>query len=311
MFKKLGTKTNLTVSLLVIIFVFSLGSFYLGNAMATGYLLEVDTGYYIVGIGLFSLSSLGTLIILTFFIFDSISRLEKRASEADRAKNEFVSLASHQLRTPLSTVNWYAEILLGEDAGKINEDQRGYLEEIYNGNQRMIELVNALLYVDLGSFAVNAKLTNIKEVADGVLSEFSRHVKRKNTEIEKNYEEGSLMAHTDPSLIWIALQNLISNAIKYTPEGGKVTVGVKREEKNIIVSVSDNGYGIPKSAQKKIFTRLFRADNVVQVSEGTGLGLYLVKAVADQTKGKAWFKSEENKGSTFYLSIPINDPEDE
>jgi signal transduction histidine kinase len=231
--------------------------------------------------------------------------LEKKANESDRAKNEFVSMVSHQLRTPLANVNWYTEMLLAGDAGKLNKNQHKYLEEVYSSNQRMVELVNALLNVDLGSFAVEPELIDIREVSDSSLSELTPQTENKSLTIEKKYEKDLPTIKADPRLLRIIFQNLLSNSIKYTPEGGRIIISVYKNKTNMIVSIADNGYGIPKSQLPKVFTRLFRADNVVQKSEGTGLGLYIVKAVMDQTGGEVWFESEEGKGTTFYVAVPL------
>jgi len=308
--KKFKTELVLVISLLLVIFTFSVGFFYIGsltsgaNISWISNLLDSSDWPYKLGTYLFSFGSISALIVLIASIFKSVSYLEKKAREAERAKNEFVSLASHQLRTPLSTVNWYVELLLSEEAGKTNEVQKQYLDEIYSGNQRMIELVNALLYVDLGSFVVEPQPSNLEEIADGVVNEFSPQIHRKRIEIVKKYDQNLSLVKTDPNLIWIVFQNFLSNALKYSHEGGKVVVAIRKAEKETVISVSDYGYGIPKDQQNKIFNRLFRANNIVQKSEGTGLGLYLVKAIANQTNSKTWFESEENKGTTFYFSIP-------
>jgi signal transduction histidine kinase len=311
MFRRFKSEVNLTISFLAVLFAFSIGFFYIGNSIEAistsglGNFLGAGNAQYLLGVVLFAFGALGALIVMVLSVLKSVSNLEKKAEESERAKNEFVSLASHQLRTPLATVNWYVEVLLSGEAGETNNRQKLYLEEIYNGNQRMIELVNALIYVDLGSFVVNAKPSDLKEVCDGVIKEFSPQISRTEIQIEKIYEEHLPLVDTDSSLIWIVLQNLISNAIKYSLKGGKVVIEIKKEKEEVVISVSDNGYGIPEAQQKEIFGRLFRAKNILQKSEGTGLGLYLVKAIANQINGKVWFKSTENKGTTFYFAIPL------
>ncbi|MBL7141862.1 PAS domain-containing protein [Patescibacteria group bacterium] len=232
-----------------------------------------------------------------------------REREIDRAKSEFVSLASHQLRTPLSSVSWYAEMLLDEDVGKINKDQEKYLQSLYEANLRMVELVNALLNVsriELGTFAIEPEPTNFIKIADSVLKELAPQIKEKKLKIKKNYALDLPIINADPKLLRIILQNLFSNSVKYTPEKGQVTIEITKQESDALIKVSDTGYGIPKAQQSKIFTKLFRADNVVvKDTDGTGLGLYIVKAVAEQSGGKIWFESKENKGTTFYVTIPL------
>lgn len=245
----------------------------------------------------------------TVLFFVAVERDITKAKEIDRAKTEFVSLASHQLRTPLSAINWYTEMLLEEDSGKINDTQREYLNEIYRGNKRMVDLVNSLLNVsriDMGTFDINTEPTNIVDMAKEVVKELTPAMKGKNLQLKEEYDTIP-MVMLDQKLTRIILQNLISNAFKYTPSKGVVEISVKRyDEKCITIMVKDTGYGIPKSQQDKMFTKLFRADNVQSLdTEGTGLGLYIVKSIIDNAGGKISFESEENKGSTFTVQLPF------
>lgn len=246
-------------------------------------------------------------VIYGIAVFDDVTK----EREVDRAKTEFVSLASHQLRTPLSTINWYTEMLLAEDVGAITPDQKSYLEEIYRGNQRMVGLVNALLNVsriETGTFATEVKAINLADEVDAALKEVEPMTSQKKMTIVKECAPDTPILHVDQKMIHIIFQNLISNAVKYTPPEGHITVRVRREGSDrVYIEVSDTGYGIPKHQYGKIFTKLFRADNIVyKDTEGTGLGLYLVKLVVDQLNGKIWFFSEENKGTSFFITLPIS-----
>lgn len=241
--------------------------------------------------------------------FVGIERDITKEKEIDKAKTEFVSLASHQLRTPLSTINWYAEILLSGDAGEIKGEQRSYLEEIYKGNQRMVELVNSLLNVsriELGTFVVEPKNINIVEIAQESLSQFAVEIKKKKLKLKKTVKKDLPMVKADPKLMRIVFDNLLSNAVKYNFEGGSIGLKIGVKNRNIEIVVSDTGMGIPEEQHSSIFTKLFRADNVRgSNTEGTGLGLYIVKAIVEHTGGKITFKSKQNKGATFYISIPL------
>jgi PAS domain S-box-containing protein len=240
-----------------------------------------------------------------FFI--GIERDITKAKEVDRAKTEFVSLASHQLRTPLSIINWYTEMLLGGDKGELDEGQREYVREIHNSGHRMIDLVNALLNasrIDMGTLAISPKPTDFGAVADVVISELLPQIEKKKLSVTKDYDAVPKI-DADPDLVRVIFQNLISNAVKYTPDKGKISVIVELRDEEVVIKVEDNGYGIPEGQQSKIFTKLFRADNAREVDpDGTGLGLYIVKAIADASGGRAWFKSKEGKGSTFYVALP-------
>jgi signal transduction histidine kinase len=230
--------------------------------------------------------------------------------QIDRAKTEFVSLASHQLRTPLSTVSWYTEMLLEGNIGCLNEKQKKYLTEVYRGNQRMIELVNALLDVsrlELGTFTIEPKPVDIVKLAKSVIHEQTPQMDYRKIKFSFLPEKIPII-DADPKLIRMIVQNILSNAIKYTPEGGKVEASISlADKKNIIFKVSDSGYGIPKNQQDKIFTKLFRADNVREKdTDGTGLGLYIVKSVVENSGGKIWFESTREKpGTTFFVTLPI------
>lgn len=230
--------------------------------------------------------------------------------EIDKAKTEFVSLASHQLRTPLSTISWYAEMLLNEDVGKINEDQKEFLQEVYTGNRRMVNLVNSLLNVsriELGTLGVDPEPLDFKEIAESILKELSPSIKEKKLKIERDYDKKIPKIEADYNLVRIVFQNLLSNSVKYTPEEGEVSISLTKQSKYLLIKVSDSGYGIPKEEQDKIFTKLFRANNIAEKdAEGSGLGLYIVKSIIDQVKGKIWFKSKKNKGTTFFVKLPLS-----
>jgi PAS domain S-box-containing protein len=229
--------------------------------------------------------------------------------EIDRAKTEFVSLASHQLRTPLSAIRWYSEMLLSKYVGELNVKQRQYVDEIYAGNLRMVDLVNALLNVsriDLGTFAMDPEPVNLVEICDSVISELTPQVIERKQTIEKYYATAPATYSADPKLIRIVFQNFLSNSVKYTQPGGRVSVEIAVRDDKLYIRVSDNGYGIPKSQHSKIFEKLFRADNVRQKdTEGTGLGMYIVKAIVESSGGKIWFESEENSGTTFHVLLPL------
>lgn len=232
-----------------------------------------------------------------------------KQKEVDKAKTEFVSLASHQLRTPLTAINWYAEMLLEGDAGNLNETQLEYVREMYKGNQRMVDLVNALLNVsriELGTFLVDPRPTNLSILAEDILKELDPQIKAKKQRVAREVEDGFPEVMVDPKLIGIVIQNFLSNAVKYTPEGGSITFRLKQVKNNMRIEVQDTGMGIPEDQKPKIFSKLFRADNVRQVdADGTGLGLYIIKSIAESSKGRVWFESIENTGSTFFFEIPM------
>jgi signal transduction histidine kinase len=255
----------------------------------------------------------GAFVYLIFFAFRSLDTLGKmemslaKSKELDEAKTEFVGLASHQLRTPLTAVSWYAEMLLGKDFGDLNDKQIEYLKEIYAGNRRMIDLVDDLLNtsrIDMGTLKVKPESVNLVDVMNIKIAEFWSQVEQKHITVNKKFNQNLPNLMLDPELLGIVFQNIISNAVKYTPESGKIDIEIRRQNSHILVKIADNGYGIPESQQKKIFTKLFRADNVRKRDmEGTGLGMYIARSVVKKSGGKIWFESKENKGTTFYITF--------
>ncbi len=234
-----------------------------------------------------------------------------REMDIDKAKTEFVSLASHQLRSPLSAINWYTEMLLSGDVGPITEGQEKYLTEVYKGNQRMIRLVNALLNVtrmSLGTFVLEPELIEIIPLLENVIAEQQPDIDKKQLHVTTEITTPLPTIESDAKLLRMVMQNLVSNAIKYTPAGGDISLRLELDssKQNVRFTVTDTGCGIPLRQHPHIFTRLFRADNVrAQDIEGTGLGLYIVKAIIENSGGRVWFESEENIGSIFHVELPL------
>lgn len=229
--------------------------------------------------------------------------------EIDRAKTEFVSLASHQLRTPLTAINWYCEMLLSEQNAKLTDKQKQYARETYKASKRMVLLMDALLNVsrlEMGSLIVEPTLIKISDIIKIVLKDLESEIAKKNIVIKEDYDSLADKIKADPKLLAMVIENIVSNAVKYTSAGGGINLTIKKIENNIIVSVKDSGIGIPDSDQEKVFEKLFRAENAKQIDpDGTGLGLYLVKTILDNSGGKIWFKSQEGTGSTFNFSLPV------
>ncbi len=231
--------------------------------------------------------------------------------EIDHAKTEFISLASHELRTPMTTVRWYAEMLLHGDMGNLNDTQKDYLKTIADGNLHLVNIVNALLDVsrmELGTLATKNEVINFSAITEQIKNEFQAHLTKKKLNYHANIDPSVPNISADPKFIEIIFQNLLSNAIKYTPNKGTITLSIhlNADKTHVIIAVTDTGCGIPSSEYDRIFSKLFRATNVRnEFSEGTGLGLYLTKSIVDSTGGKIWFESEENNGSTFFVSYPV------
>ncbi len=242
--------------------------------------------------------------------FVGIERDITKEKEIDKAKSEFVSLASHQLRTPLSIINWYAELLLDEADGKLDQDQKNYLQEIIGGNKRMIDLVGALLNVsriEMGSFTINPQETNPVKVAESILKELLIKFEARDIDLDFKYNQKIPSMQIDPKLFGIIIDNVLGNAIKYTPDGGRVEFNINKSKKDLLIKISDTGYGISSKDKQKIFTKLYRGENIQEkVADGNGLGLYIVKAIVEQSGGKVWFESEEGRGTNFFITFPLS-----
>ena len=232
----------------------------------------------------------------------------------EKLKNEFVSLSAHQLRTPLSAIKWIIESLLNEEAGKITEEQKELLIKAKISNNRMIKLIDDLLDVtkiEEGRYIGEMTLTNLEPIIESAIDTYKEEIKRKKIRLEvKGLSDNLPKVMADVEKIKIAFQNIFDNAVKYTKEGGKIFVSLNYDEKNkeILIQVKDTGIGIPKNQQERIFTKFFRGSNATPIdTEGSGLGLFLTKNIIEAHYGKIWFESEENKGTTFYFTLPVKE----
>ena len=235
-----------------------------------------------------------------------------REKVVERMKTEFVSVAAHQLRTPLSAIKWTLKMLLDEDLGKITPEQREFLQKTYTSNERMISLINDLLDVtriEEGKHIYKPILTKIESIIQFVVNSYREGAERKKIKIIfKKTEEKLPKIVIDVEKIKLAIQNLLDNAIKYTPQGGTVTILLKRGKKEIIISIKDTGVGIPKDQQDRVFSKFFRGANAIRMeTEGSGLGLFIAKNIIETHGGKIWFESLENKGTNFYFTLPVKE----
>lgn len=236
-------------------------------------------------------------------------------AEIDKAKTEFVSLASHQLRTPLTAIKLFTEILLEKFKGKKNEEICEILHNIEHSNEKMIRLVNNMLNVasiEAGRMNVDLHNTSIEELVSSVLSEayplaHARGIKVAFSCTDKN----GMMIHTDPGLLRQVVNNIITNAIEYSPDDTKIIIKVyKQTPRYCMISVKDQGIGISKKAQKEVFNRFFRAENAVKFkTESSGLGLYVGKMMMESLGGKIRFQTAEGKGTTFFICLPLKPPQ--
>lgn len=244
------------------------------------------------------------------FDFKSKKKVKDQSSLEERLKTDFVTLSSHQLRTPLSAVKWFTEILLTQRAGKLNKKQQDYLKEIHRSNERAIALVNDLLQVSRvqeGKLHLDPSEVDLPALVQEVIDADRALINANRIAINVEIIRSPLpKISVDKIKIRRIIQNLLSNSVKYTPHGGHVEVRVKNAGREVICSFSDSGVGIPADQQSKIFERFFRGTNVTKLQpDGTGLGLFIAKSLIEAHGGKIWFQSIEGQGTTFYFSLPV------
>ena len=258
-------------------------------------------------------------IVGVVVVFSDITEEKK----LDEAKSSFIATASHQLRTPLTTIRWYTEMLSKGDAGPLNKDQKIFLEKIHNGVLKLNEALGILLSLARieggGNVKINPTKTNLVKFTDEIIKLSAFLIKEKKNNIKINAVEKDLPeVLIDQTMLNQVITNLLSNAIRYTDNKGKIEISIAVFGNSVIYSIKDDGIGIPQGQQKNIFNKFFRAENAVnKIPDGSGIGLTLVKNFVEFWKGKIWFESptvwiaqkgkkEEKKGTIFYFTIPIS-----
>lgn len=241
-----------------------------------------------------------------FVILHDVTREKKIQS----LKNEFVSIAAHQLRTPLSAIKWTLTSLLDGDFGKLSEEQKKYLGKTNLSNERMINLVDDLLNlsrIEEGRYVYKNSVVSMQNLIGAVMKVVELKARQKNIKINLELADKLPDLNVDEEKIKLVIQNLIENAINYSKENSRinVNVGINKEKHEVEFSIKDSGIGIPREQRGRIFTKFFRAENAVRAETvGSGLGLFINKNIVEAHKGKIWFESELNRGTTFFFSIP-------
>jgi two-component system phosphate regulon sensor histidine kinase PhoR len=232
--------------------------------------------------------------------------------EIDRAKSEFVTLASHQLKTPLSSIRWLVEGLASGAAGALTPTQQKYLDGIQRSTQHMIAMINELLNVsriELDKIATRIEEIDVTALAKDVIAEQQHDADAKAITLTLKSATDLPRIFADKNALRMIFQNLVSNAIKYTPQGGSVTCELSEtgaKNQSVFFSVTDTGIGIPADEQDRVFEKLHRARNAqALVADGTGLGLYIVKTIIEKAGGGISFESKEGRGTTFSVTIPM------
>lgn len=237
-------------------------------------------------------------------------QLEEARAES-KAKSEFLSMVTHQLRTPMSGIKWIFQMLLSGDFGAFNAEQRKIIEKGAESNERMIKLLQEVITANQNNewdFQYNFEKVDITHIIESIITEFLEEARVANVVVKFEHPGEPLpLIEADPEKISLVIENLIENAIKYSLDGDDVHISIAATKENLTIAVQDHGIGVPKDQQEAIFKKFFRADNARErKKEGTGLGLFTARNIVRKHGGELWFESEVGKGSVFYCKLPIN-----
>ena len=234
-----------------------------------------------------------------------------REKMIDKLKSDFISIAAHQLRTPLSAIKWVLKMILDGDSGKLNKEQEKLLFKGYRSNERIINLVNDMLNVsriEEGRFGYSFGRENFEEALKIVVDSLDNQVKERNLSLEIKKTKNIPLVYMDKQKMILVLQNIIENSVKYTPENGKIEIILEVGKRFLNVSIKDNGVGIPEKDISKLFTKFFRAENVIRMqTEGSGLGLFMVKNIIEKHGGDISVKSKEGEGTEMNFTLPFDE----
>jgi len=283
-----------------------IGVIIIGSMLLTYFIAQFFIELEEIIIGLVTIETI-VLLIVDFSIVRSFEVL----ALTSKMKSEFVSIVSHQLKTPLSSVKWSLNLLLNGRLGVLSRKQIEYLEGVKQSTDKTIELVSDLLSVsriEEGKIKIKQQPLRLEELVAKEIKEMRTFIKAQNVQIDFKSIEKLPQVQTDHQLIRTVIQNLLNNAVQYIGNK-KGLIKIELRKKNnafLLFSVQDNGVGIPKHQQNRVFQKFFRADNVLRYKTvGTGLGLFISKAIIESCGGKIWFKSKEDVGTTFYFTLPI------
>ncbi len=239
-----------------------------------------------------------------------LAEARDEAVAANKSKSEFVSVVSHELKLPMTSIKGYSDLMLAGATGQLNENQTSFLTTIRNNVNRMATLVSDLAdisRIESGNLRLEPRSVPVWDVIDEVVTLTKNQVTQKNQTVTVDIPTELPKAWCDRNRLAQILTNIVSNAIKYTQEGGAITVQAVRKNGMIQIKVQDNGHGMTPEDQAKLFSKFFRsADDKIREAPGTGLGLSITKNLIELQGGKVWFESEFRKGTSFYFTVPIS-----
>lgn len=227
----------------------------------------------------------------------------------DKRKSEFISVAAHQMRTPLSGFRWSLDLLLNGEMGDLNDSQRKIIEKSIVANNQMITVVDDLLNSDIitsGKMTLAYSKMSLTKLIEEILQNLDSVIDRKKMNIVKKGLENDISISADKEKLKSAIQNIIDNALKYTPDGGTVTIEIATGDAVITCNIIDTGIGIPEKDQEHIFEQFFRADNAIRThANGSGIGLQIAKNIIESHHGTLTFTSKQDHGTTFTFTLPL------
>ncbi len=228
--------------------------------------------------------------------------------EAAQHTNEIISMVAHELKNPLASIRGYSELLMSGAVGTVTPEQQNFLRVILANTDRMSELLADLsdaARLDSGNTKLNLTCVDALPIIQGVVASLQQQVTAKNISLELKFTTVLPDIIADPLRLTQIFMNLISNSVKYTQSGGKVSITSQINERDVIFAVQDSGLGISEKDQKLIFSRYYRSEDVQSRDiPGTGLGLYITRRLVEMQNGKIWFESVLGKGTTFYFCMP-------
>lgn len=244
------------------------------------------------------------LFIIEFFIIRSFEKFMELA----RLKNEFLDIVSHHLRSPLSNLNWALDLLISGRVGEDKNSQMEYFKILKDNTTRMAESISSLFIVsrlETATAPPQKKEFFLQDLIDTAIKKKEAKIKSANIKVNFQSKKELSPVIADPSQIKLVTEALLDNAIRYTPQGGKIEIKLEKKGKKLYFEIKDTGVGIPKEDHKYIFQKFFRSKNILRLqTQGLGLGLFIAKAIIKNAGGEISFFSEENKGSTFWFTLP-------
>jgi signal transduction histidine kinase len=251
------------------------------------------------------LSITAILLVLDYIIVNSFERV----AEASRMKTEFIGIVSHQLRSPLTNIKFSLEVLMSGELKDKAKEEAEYIKILKENTQRMGDLINNLILVsriETGEFSLNQQSISLAELTSDVIRKVRPFADASNVEIIFNKQDNVPNIVADNLWLEQVVKNLIDNAIRYIRGRGRVEISIMKNTKAVLFRIKDTGVGIPQAEQKHIFKKFFRCKNAVKhQTDGSGLGLHIVRKLLEFFGGRIFFESKEGEGATFYFTLPI------